>query len=67
MIFKVLFSPKFNYGRANTVLQLFEDGVEAYSGNNEHIYFYAPREMTVVGDTAVTQLRLKQDETHGLF
>jgi GH15 family glucan-1,4-alpha-glucosidase len=63
MIFKVLFSPKFNYGRAKTVLQLFEDGVEAYSGNNEHIYFYAPQEMTVVGDTAVTKLRLKQDET----
>jgi GH15 family glucan-1,4-alpha-glucosidase len=62
MVFKVEFSPKFNYARGQSTFRIFENGVEA-SYDNDHVFFYAPNKVTLLDDTAVTQLRLKRGES----
>lgn len=61
MIFKVVFSPKFNYGRGKTVFRQFENGVEA-SYDDNRVFLYAPCVLRLQGDSVVAQIRLKLDE-----
>ncbi len=61
IIFKIQFSPKFDYGRGKTVFRLFNKGVEAYYKGN-HFFLYSPRNLTLLGDSAVAQMRLKRGE-----
>ncbi len=63
-VFKVEFSPKFDYGRGKTDLRLFENGAEAsYNSHDEHVFLYSPQRLSLFGGMAVTQFRLKRGES----
>jgi GH15 family glucan-1,4-alpha-glucosidase len=62
VVFKMEFSPKFNYGRGETQYRTFEGGVEA-SFNRDSLYLYSPWSLAQMGDKIVTQNWLKRGET----
>jgi GH15 family glucan-1,4-alpha-glucosidase len=62
IVFKVEFSPAFDYGRAKTEFRMFENGVDAFSGDH-HLFLYAPKPLELTGSSAGSRITLKHGET----